>query len=194
VPLSASGTAAGLVTLSPSSLSFGNVLVGSSKTLSISLSASGTSVTVTGASSTNSEFTLSGISFPLTIAAGQSRAFSAVFTAKAAGAAAGTLNFASNAANSPAAASVSGSGSSTQARSVTLSWKPGSLGASGYNVYRSTVSGGPYTRINPVLNASSTFVDNSVTGGKTYYYVTTGVSSSGESKYSNQAAATVPGP
>jgi hypothetical protein len=61
-------------------------------------------------------------------------------------------------------------------------------------VYRSTVSGGPYTKVNPALNSSSTYVDNSVSGGKTYYYVTTAVFSSGESKYSNQAAAAVPGP
>jgi len=189
-----SGSAAGILTASPSSLSFDNVLVGSSKSLSMSLAASGTSVTITAASSTNSEFTIAGITLPVTIAAGQSRAFNAVYTAQASGAASGTLKFTSNATNSPAVEAVSGTGATTQPHNVTLSWKPASSGASGYNVYRSTVSGGPYTKINPVLNASSTFVDNSVAGGKTYYYVTTGVSSSGESKYSNQAAATVPGP
>jgi hypothetical protein len=189
-----SGIAAGILTASPSSLSFDNVLVGSSKSLSMSLAASGISVTITGASSTNSEFTIAGITLPVTIAAGQSRAFNAVFTAQASGAASGTLKFTSNATNSPAVEAVSGTGATTQLHNVTLSWKPASSGATGYSVYRSTVSGGLYTKVNPVLNSSSTYVDNSVSGGKTYCYVTTAVFSSGESKYSNQAAAAVPGP
>jgi Abnormal spindle-like microcephaly-assoc'd, ASPM-SPD-2-Hydin len=194
IPLSGSGTAAGQLSANPSSLGFGSVLVGSSKTLSMSLAASGTPVTITGASSTNSEFTISGISFPVTVAAGTAVSFNAVFTAKATGSASGTLNFTSNAANSPTVESTTGSGSTTQPHNVTLSWQPAST-AAGYNVYRSIASGGPYSKINPVLNASGTYVDSSVAGGKTYYYVTTAVSSSGaESKYSNQAAAVVPGP
>jgi hypothetical protein len=194
VPLSGSGSLAGVVTATPINLSFGTVLVGSSKSLGMSLTASGTSVTISGASSTNSEFTIAGITLPVTIAAGQSRAFNAVFTAQASGAASGTLKFTSNATNSAAVEAVSGTGATTQPHNVTLSWKPASSGATGYNVYRSTVSGGPYTKVSPVLNSSSTYVDNSVSGGKTYYYVTTAVFSSGESKYSNQAAAAVPGP
>jgi hypothetical protein len=193
VPLSGSGSLAGVVTATPINLSFGNVLVGSSKSLGMSLTASGTSVTISGASSTNSEFTIAGITLPVTIAAGQSRAFNAVFTAQVSGAASGTLKFSSNATNSPAVEAVSGTGATTQPHNVTLSWKPASSVATGYNVYRSTVSGGPYTKVNPVLNSSTTYVDNSVSGGKTYYYVTTAVFSSGESKYSNQAAAAVPG-
>lgn len=195
ITLAGTGSAAGQLTASPSSLSFGSVPVGSSKSLSMSLAASGTSITITGASSTSSEFAITGISFPLTIAAGQSKTFSAIFTARASGAASGTLTFTSNAANSPTAEILSGTGGTVLAHSVTLSWKPGSTGAVGYNVYRSTASGGPYSKLNPVLNSSSTYVDGSVAGGKTYYYVTTAVSSSGtESKYSNQVPAAVPGP
>ena len=195
VALAGSGSAAGLVTASPSSLSFGNVLVGSSKSLSMSLAASSAPVTITGASSTSSEFTITGISFPVTIAAGQSKAFNAVFTAQASGTTSATLQFTSNAANSPIAENVSGTGTSGSTHNVTLSWKSGSSGTSGYNVYRSTASGGPYSKVNPVLDPSSTYVDSSVSGGKTYYYVTTAVSSSGtESKFSNQATAAVPGP
>ena len=195
VALSGSGSAAGLVTASPSSLGFGNVLVGSSKSLSMSLAASSAPVTITGASSTSSEFTITGISFPVTIAAGQSKAFNAVFTAQASGTTSATLQFTSNAANSPIAENVSGTGTSGSTHNVTLSWKSGSSGTSGYNVYRSTASGGPYSKVNPVLDPSSTYVDSSVSGGKTYYYVTTAVSSSGtESKFSNQATAAVPGP
>ena len=195
VTLAGSGSTAGQLTTSPSSLSFGSVPVGSSKSLSMSLAASGTSITITGASSTSSEFAITGISFPVTLSAGQTKTFNAVFTARASGAASGTLKFTSNAANSPTAETLSGSGGTATAHSVTLSWKSGSTGASGYNVYRAIASGGPYSRLNSVLNAASTYVDGTVSGGKTYYYVTTAVSSSGtESKYSNQVAAAVPGP
>jgi fibronectin type 3 domain-containing protein len=65
----------------------------------------------------------------------------------------------------------------------------------GYNVYRSTVSGGPFSKINSALNASSNFVDNVVQAGSTYYYVTTAVNGSGvESTYSNQVKAVIPTP
>jgi fibronectin type 3 domain-containing protein len=65
----------------------------------------------------------------------------------------------------------------------------------GYNVYRSTVSGGPFLKINSALNASTNFVDNIVQAGSTYYYVTTAVNGSGvESAYSNQVKAAIPTP
>ena len=75
---------------------------------------------------------------------------------------------------------------------VALSWSS-SLGAIGYNIYRSTTSGGPYTKINSSLDSSTTFNDQAVQDGVTYYYVTTAVNSQGqESSYSNQASATLP--
>jgi fibronectin type 3 domain-containing protein len=65
----------------------------------------------------------------------------------------------------------------------------------GYNVYRSATSGGPYTKINSALNASTNYVDTSVKGGATYYYVSTAVAGSGvESKSSNQLRAVIPSP
>ena len=66
---------------------------------------------------------------------------------------------------------------------------------SGYNVYRGTLSGGPYSKINTVLDASTNFTDKAVQAGSTYYYVTSAVSGGGvESKYSNQVKAVIPSP
>ncbi len=78
--------------------------------------------------------------------------------------------------------------------SVTLSWTAStSPGIAGYNAYRATVSGGPYTLLNSGLVANTTYSDQTVQSGLTYYYVTTAVDSQGvESVYSNEAAATVP--
>lgn len=65
----------------------------------------------------------------------------------------------------------------------------------GYNVYRSTTSGGPYTKVNPVLDASTSYIDSSVQGGTTYYYVSSAVDTSGtESIYSNELQVAIPSP
>ena len=79
-------------------------------------------------------------------------------------------------------------------RLVALAWTASSSsGVVGYNAYRSTTSGGPYTKLNTSLISATSYTDQTVQHGLTYYYVTTAVNSlSLESAYSNQAAATVP--
>jgi cellulose 1,4-beta-cellobiosidase len=71
---------------------------------------------------------------------------------------------------------------------VNLSWSA-SAGADSYNVKRGTTNGGPYTTIAPDLTGTS-FADNGVTAGTTYYYVATAVNAGGESLPSIQAHAT----
>ena len=71
---------------------------------------------------------------------------------------------------------------------VSLSWT-GSAGAVTYTVKRSTTNGGPYTGIASGITAT-TYTDNSVINGTTYYYVVTAVNGGGESGISNQASAT----
>jgi len=76
--------------------------------------------------------------------------------------------------------------------SVSLSWQDSDPNISGYNVYRGTTDGGPYSRINSTLIGTPSYIDTSVASGVTYYYVTTAVNTAGESAYSNQATATIP--
>jgi fibronectin type 3 domain-containing protein len=79
------------------------------------------------------------------------------------------------------------------APSVTLSWTESSGSVSGYNVYRSTLSGTDYTRLNSSIVPSPTYTDGTVSRGKTYYYVVTAVNTSGvESAYSAQVSAAIP--
>jgi hypothetical protein len=193
VTLSGTGTTPGQLSLSPATLNFGSVTVGSSAALNGTLSASGASVTISSASANSNEFVLSGITLPATITAGQSAAFTVTFAPQASGTATGSLTFTSNATNPPTTESLTGSGTAPT-HSVSLSWNASS-GAVGYNVYRGGVSGGPYTIINPSLDASTSYTDTTVSAGTTYYYVVTAVNSSSvESGYSNQATAAVPSP
>ena len=81
----------------------------------------------------------------------------------------------------------------TYYHTVGLSWTDTSTAVSGYNVYRSSTSGGPYTRLNSNLVSGTAFSDLNVQAGHTYFYVTTAVNTSNqESSYSNQAQAVVP--
>jgi fibronectin type 3 domain-containing protein len=70
-----------------------------------------------------------------------------------------------------------------------------STNVSGYNVYRSTTSSGPYAKLNSSLLAGGSYTDSSIQSGQTYYYVSTAVDNTGaESAYSNQSQAIVPNP
>ena len=194
IALSGTGTAPGQLAVSPATLSFGNVVVGTSSSLNGTLNATGAAVTVSSASITNNEFVLSGISLPATIGAGSSASFTVTFTPQASGAASGSLSFTSNATNSPTVQSVTGTGTAPPQHSVSLTWNS-SANAVGYNIYRGSVSGGPYSIINTSLDASTALTDNNVTAGQTYYYVVTAVdASSNESGYSNQTTAVIPTP
>lgn len=71
--------------------------------------------------------------------------------------------------------------------SVFLDWNDSTeLHLAGYNVYRGTTSGGPYTRV--ATTTVSSYTDSDLTAGIVYYYVVTALDSSrNESAYSNEA-------
>jgi hypothetical protein len=195
IALAGTGVSAGALTTSAAALNFGSVTLGSSKALTATLSATGSSATISSASTTNSEFTLGGLSLPKTISAGQSVSVTLTFTPRASGTASGSISLAGNAGNTLVVESLTGSGTGTPQHSVGLSWIPSTSPVAGYNVYRSQSSGGPYTKLTSVLEPGTNYVDISVQGGQTYYYVNTAVDSHGaESKYSSQLRASIPSP
>lgn len=190
IPLAGTGSAvAGQLTISPAALNFGSVNVGSSTTQPSSLSATGGSVTISSASLNNAQFTVTGLSFPLTLNAGQSVAFDVVFAPTSAGSDAAALSFTAN--GSPQGnESLNGTGVQTQ-YTVNLSWTA-STQVTGYNVYRGTAPGS-YVKINSALDPNITYIDSSVVAGTTYYYAATAVNSSGqESGYSTPVTVAIP--
>jgi len=194
INLTGTGASSGGLSVTPSSLAFGTVTVGSQKSLTGSLKASGGAIRVNSASTGSSEFTLSGISFPLNLSAGQSVNYTVKFTPASSGAASANLTF--SATGATAVESLSGTGAAASSHSVSLTWnRSTSSSVVGYNVYRGTVSGGPYSKINSALEASTGYSDASVVAGRTYYYVVTAVDGGGtESGYSNQVKAIIPTP
>ena len=87
-------------------------------------------------------------------------------------------------------ATLSGSANMVTGHSVTLTWKP-SPNAASYNIYRGTVSGGPYVQVASGIVAT-TYTDTQVGHTQTLYYVATAVQGTNESAYSNEAAAVIP--
>jgi hypothetical protein len=190
-PLSGTGTAlaAGTLSASPATLAVGSVVVGTSGTASGTLTAGGSSVTVSGVSSNNSAFTVGGLTLPVTIAAGNTAAFTVTFSPQTTGAVTGTLTFTSNAQSSTTVEPLTATGTAAPVHSVNLAWNAStSSSISGYNIYRAAYGSacGSYSKINSSLNTGTLYTDTVVVDGTSYCYATTAVNSSGEeSAYSN---------
>ena len=151
-------------------------------------------MTLSSASSSNSAFTLGGVTLPVTLAAGQSVPFMVTFAPTTIGTVSAKISFFTSASTS-AWETAGGSGANIQ-HTVDLSWSAStSTSITGYNVYRGSISGGPYSKINSALETSMNYGDSTVQSGQTYYYVTTAVDSAGaESAYSSQVQAVIPFP
>jgi hypothetical protein len=185
----------GTLTASPSSLSFGDVDTGSSASKTVSVENTGSStVSVSSVTMSGSGYATTGLSAGETIAVGQLATLTVVFAPTTASTSSGDITIASNASNATLTIGLSGTGVQSSQPSVTLSWTASTSSVAGYNVYRSSVSGGPYTLVlNSSLITGLSYTDSTVEAGVTYYYVVAAVSASGvESSYSNQASATVP--
>jgi hypothetical protein len=181
----------GLLSSSPAALGFGNVTINSAQSgFAIMTNTGAASVTVSAVTVTGTGFSLGSVATPFVLNAGQSIQLAVGFTATTNGSATGTLTVMSNAQNGTLTVPLSGTGVT---HSVALSWTALTSQIEGYDVYRSTVSGGPYTKINGALDGTATYSDQAVASGTTYFYTVTVVGSNGlESGYSNQATATVP--
>lgn len=189
LPLSGIGTTVGTLSVAPTTLSMGSVVVGQSGNASGTIAASGASVTVMAASTNSSVFSVGGLSLPVTIPAGQSVPFAMTFSPTVSGAVSATLTLTSNASPATATEGLTGTGTAAPTHSVGLSWNASkSSGVIGYNIYRApyTTLCGSYAKVNSMLNTGTLYTDFAVANGSNYCYATTAVDSSNrESGYSN---------
>ncbi len=184
------------LTATPASLAFGNSALNTTATQTVKISNTGTaSATITQDAVTGTAFS-TGLTTPLTLGAGQSVTATIVFAPTTAGGLSGALSLSGNGV-SLLTVPLSGTGVSPVSHSVDISWAASITSAlQGYNVYRGTTSGGPYSKISPSLSSTTLlFTDTTVISGGHYFYVVTDVNTSGvESAASNEVAVTVPVP
>ena len=195
IVLSGTGVAAtSQLSANPTSLSFGSLNTGTNATQTLTLTNSGnSSVTISQITPSGAGFSICAIGLPVTLAAGQSTSCAVTFAPSSVGSASGSITVTSNATNSPLVIALSGTGTAPVTYSVSLSWTPSSSSYEGFNVYRGSVSGGPYTKIDPSMISTPSYTDNSVSAGQTYYYVATEVDDTGtESSYSTEVSASIP--
>lgn len=177
------------------SLNFGSVVAGKNSALTVRLTNVGNSnITVSKVTVSGTAYAATGVSAGLILSPGQSATLDSTFSPRAEGGFTGSITIASNATNSPSTISLSGA-SAVQAvtHSVELSWTASTSTVSGYNVYRSAVSGGPYSKIDSSVAPLDTYTDPNAQAGQTYYFVVRAVTGSGvESADSTQVSVTVP--
>ena len=188
--------AAGQLTASTTNLNYGNVTVGSSNILPVTLTnTGGSSISISNVTLSGAGLSIGGVSSGLILAAGSSATLNVTFAPSASGILNGSVTVTSNATNSTVTISLLGTAVQPVSHSVTLNLAPNSSNVAGYNVYRSSISNGPYTKLNSPLVTSTTYTDSTVLANQTYFYVATSVDSAGnETAYSNQVSATIPAP
>jgi hypothetical protein len=186
-------TTAGQLSVAPATLSFGSIALGANSVKQGTLTAVSSDITVTSATWSGQGYSLSGITFPLTVPSGQSVPFTVTFAPQAAGSAPGSVTFDSDATDPTLAEAFTGSGTQASQHSVALSWDASTSQVIGYNIYRRIGSSGTYSKLNSSINPVTSYTDTAVQSGETYDYVTTAVDASNvESAYSNLATASIP--
>jgi len=183
-----------LLSSSSASVAFGSVNVSTTDAQTVTLTNAGnSSVTISNVVVGGAGFNASGGVLGLILSSGQTAALTATFDPSSAGNATGQITVTSNATNSPTVITLSGTGVAPTAHSVSLSWTAGPSSVTGYNVYSSIVSGGPYAKLTSPPVAAADYSDSSVQSGQTYYFVVTAVNAQNEeSAYSAQVSAAVP--
>jgi len=180
----------------PSSLGFGSQVLNTPATQTIKVTNTGTvAVAITQDTISGPGFSV-GITTPINLTPAQSVNVPVVFNPGAAGTVSGSLVLMSNG-STVLSIPLAGTGLTPQAHSVDITWDAStSATLQGYNVYRGTVSGGPYSKISQTLSTSTLlFTDATPVSGKQYFYVVTAVDTSGaESTASSQVAVTIPVP
>ena len=193
ISLSGTGQATSLLLgASPTSLAFGNIMDDSSGQLTTSVTNAGNSnITISSVTASGAGFSASGVINGTVLMPGQSVPLTVTFAPTSGGSVSGSVSIASNATNSPATVTLSGTGM----HSVVLTWDASLTTGVTYNVFRGTTSGGEGTTpVNTSPVASLSYTDTSVSPGTKYYYYVEAVDSGGSSAASNEAPASVPSP
>jgi hypothetical protein len=179
------------LTVSETSLSFGNVLVSGSEAKDVKITNSGNAnVTITGVIVSGSGFSVSGGS-NVTLAPNQSETVTVKFNPESKGALSGALTVSSNAPT--VKIELGGTGMRGGNHSVGLTWTATTSPSVGYFIYRRTGTTGSFSRLDSSIDPLTSFTDNNVIDGATYFYVVTAVAPGEmESQFSDEVSVTIP--
>jgi hypothetical protein len=188
----------GALNINATNIAFGDVNLNTPATQTITLTSTGVlPIVVTAATVSGSGFSVSGISFPLTLSLNQSTTLNVIFNPTTSGAATGQLIVLTTSLTNPTmVVSLSGTGLSV-GYEVNLSWNAPASSTdpvAGYNVYRTPSGSSTYQLLGSVNSSQLTYTDtNSILNGQTYDYIVESVDASGnESSPSNMAAVSIP--
>lgn len=192
ISLAPASTSAPAMSVNATSIGFGSVAVNTPQEQALKLSSTGTAaLTVNSAAITGTGFSISGATFPATLAPGQSMTLQVRFDPTKAGAFSGQLSIASNA--STRSIPLTGTGATHQ---VELSWSEPAPTANrivAFNVYRAPSGSSAFARVNLSPDQTATFTDANVQSGTAYDYKVTSLDSAGlESSPSNKISVNVP--
>src|SRR5579863_9824447 len=135
--------AAGQLTASAANLNYGNVMVGSSSALPVTLTnTGGTNVSISNVTLSGAGLTVEGVSSGLILTAGNSIVLKVLFAPPSAGTLNGSLTIVSDAADPTVKVFLLGAAVPPVSHSVTLGLTPGTSNVVGYNVYRSSAANG----------------------------------------------------
>jgi hypothetical protein len=202
ISLTGTGTQAAL-TATPSSISFGSIIVGNTSTVNVTLKNTGTAnLNITGASATGTGFSMSTLAAQ-TLAPLGTATFTVTFGPTTTGAATGTVSVSNTAPGSPLIIGLSGSGAATQAQlainpspvafgSVAVGTSPSptqtvtltNTGNATLNITGATISGAAYTMNLAPVSISA--------GSNTTFTVTFTPSTSGSQTGSIQITSNAP--
>jgi len=162
IGVSATATSSTLAA-TPSSVSFGNVVVGSDTTQTILLQNIGTSeVKISSLTSSVANVTISGITLPANLTAGASATLTAAYKPTAAGSAAGKITVTSTAVGSPTIIDLSGTAAAASIQlspsATSLSFGNVTVGSSGTNELTVKSTGNTNASISKVAVSGTGFV------------------------------------
>lgn len=189
------------VTITPTSMAFGNWVTSTpSSPITVSVKNTGAAnLVISAESSSNADFALTATACITTLTPGQTCPVTVIFTPSGTSTESANISLTDNAVGSPHLIPLSGMGvASGGAHFMALTWVAStSSGLVGYNVYRGSQSGGPYTLLTPTPINALAYTDNAVVSAQTYYYVITAVGTSPqynpvESLDSTQVNGTIP--
>jgi hypothetical protein len=184
-----------ILAMNSSSADFGDVAIGTTRTLGVTFSnTGGSSLTLQQNSISGAGFAANGIGAGVTLDPGQFVTLAVIFNPSGSGKANGFVSLTSSTSSSTVTLSLSGNGV-VASHSAALGWNASTSAVVGYNIYRNSVLDVSWTRLNSSPVITTSYTDWDVQSGEFYLYSVKSVNAANiESAFSEVTAATVPSP